>query len=144
MTLSAKYVTYYIDEEMRQELAVDGERKNHLCHGFPMTFAIEFVRDNGVPKEDAIDARRGYCCVSERPDKYSGGLYQIPPEIKPTVSNDLTVLYRMINQQPVGANVHYFYPEFDNIGDVSNIYIYPFFLILKLLNISICLTGHIT
>lgn len=123
MTLSAKYVTYYIDEEKRKELVFEPERVNHFCHGFSITSAIDFVRDNGVPKEDADDARRGYSCVWEPPEQYPlpSSMYRIPAEVKATESNELKDLYRMLLKQPVGVNVHYFSPEFDTIGLVSNI-----------------------
>ncbi|CAE6189704.1 unnamed protein product [Arabidopsis arenosa] len=118
VTLSARYLTYYVSESMREEAAAHGDRpETHHCHGYHIKDAIEFIRDKGVPEEDPNDAINGFSCVYERPEQFpSSPLYNLPREVRVVVSDDLMDLYRMLRTQPVGANVHFFHPEFDQIG----------------------------
>ncbi|KAL1200661.1 Protein HEAT-INDUCED TAS1 TARGET 2 [Cardamine amara subsp. amara] len=118
----ARYLTLYASPMLRYVESIDGRRKDtHHCHGNSIADTLKFIKRNGVPEEDPVDADKDFNCITDAPEKNPSILYQIGDEVEACVSNKLKDLYEALLHQPVGANLHFFHPEFTNIGSV-NIY----------------------
>lgn len=117
---SSRYLDFYVNKKMRDKEAAKGERKHrHHCHGFPIERALKFIQDFGVPEEDPKDAENDYDCIKDAPERDPTILYKIGKQVQIRESNNLTELYKMLLDQPVGASLHNFHPEFTDIGSVS-------------------------
>ncbi|CAH8276220.1 unnamed protein product [Arabidopsis lyrata] len=116
-TFSSRYLTYYVDKDMRSNEAAEGGREGHHCHGFSTARALKFMKYNGVPEEDPRDAKEEFNCISDPPERNPPNLYKIGEDVEIRESNDLRDLYKMLLKQPVVANVLLFNPEFKNIGE---------------------------
>lgn len=115
-----RYLTFYASEMLRFIAQREGKRKGHHCHGFTIARALRVIRDKGVPEEDPIDAEQDFSCITDPPEENPTTIYQLGEEVEVRESKKLQDLYDMLLYQPVGADLHFFKPEVDNIG--SEIY----------------------
>ncbi|CAL9225876.1 unnamed protein product, partial [Arabidopsis halleri] len=120
-TFSARYLTFFASKMMRHFESIESlRRKEHHCHGFTIAGTLRFIKENGVPEEDPRDAETDFSCISDAPEENPSNMYKLPAEVEIRVSTKLEDLYDMLLHQSVGADLHFFHPEFTYIG--SDIY----------------------
>lgn len=80
-----------------------------------------FIKEHGVPEESPRDAKTDYSCVKNPPSR-TQKLFHFGADVEFMESDKIEDLQKMLLHQPVSANMILYYPEYNNILTLEEIY----------------------
>uniref|UniRef100_M4E3W6 Peptidase C1A papain C-terminal domain-containing protein n=1 Tax=Brassica campestris TaxID=3711 RepID=M4E3W6_BRACM len=119
--MSARYLTFYVSKEERERERRHGDRNTHHCHGFRVIHGLRFIKEHGVPEESPRDAKTDYSCIKNPPSR-TQKLFHFGADVEFMESDKIEDLQKMLLHQPVSANMILYYPEYDKILTLEEIY----------------------